>query len=64
MTGFRHVDTSMSNDTDLSEDVSKSKVPESIDWRKQNCVTDVKDQVRADCIPYVYDHYVDWKLKV
>lgn len=49
MTGFRPVDTSMSNDTDLSEDVSKSRVPESIDWRKQNCVTDVKDQGKCSC---------------
>ncbi|XP_040268585.1 cathepsin S-like [Bufo bufo] len=44
MTGFSHADISTSNDTDLPEDVLKSKVPEAIDWRKQNCVTDVKDQ--------------------
>ncbi|KAG9471121.1 cathepsin S-like isoform X2 [Eleutherodactylus coqui] len=49
MTGLRHVDISMSNDTDLSENVLKSKVPESIDWRKQNCVTDVKDQGMCSC---------------
>ncbi|XP_075700292.1 cathepsin S-like [Rhinoderma darwinii] len=42
--GFRRLDIFMSNDTDLPEDVLMSKVPESIDWRKQNCVTDVKDQ--------------------
>ncbi|XP_069805739.1 cathepsin S-like [Dendropsophus ebraccatus] len=49
MTGFRHVDISQTNDTNLSEDVLKSKVPESIDWRTQGCVTDVKDQGRCSC---------------
>ncbi|KAM3918076.1 cathepsin S-like [Leptodactylus fuscus] len=44
MTGFRHVDIAESNDTSLPEGLMKSKIPDSIDWRKQNCVTDVKDQ--------------------
>ncbi|KAG8560365.1 hypothetical protein GDO81_014942 [Engystomops pustulosus] len=44
MTGFGSLDLPVSNDTDLPEIVLKSKVPESMDWRKQNCVTDVKDQ--------------------
>ncbi|XP_063803110.1 cathepsin S-like [Pseudophryne corroboree] len=49
MVGFQYMDLSVANASGLPEDVSKSKVAESMDWRNQNCVTDVKDQGLCSC---------------
>ncbi|XP_053331129.1 cathepsin S-like [Spea bombifrons] len=49
MTGFNASEMSISNTTELAQDLANKRVPESMDWRNQNCVTNVKDQGSCAC---------------